>query len=215
MRLIQFATVLAATSYRAITATAASLPLPPLPPWYPLEPWQVSSVYQYNPYASPYGTNASGLVLTIANPKLIAATPAPHASGGGYVVFPNSTARCELHWKTDDQTPYGNSFNSCVADTGPYGDYAYTGWTITLRELHEDLAGPGDHFFSVSFELTHNATIYGGQPYKRMTGSTTFQSGQNLQGQCGDDGLCVFELKNGTSPALIQPTLQECKSACG
>ncbi|KAI3324419.1 hypothetical protein HD806DRAFT_67814 [Xylariaceae sp. AK1471] len=215
MRLIQFVAALTATSSGAFITSAANLPLPPLPPWYPLEPWQVSSLYEYNPYTSPYDVNSSGLVLTIANPKLIAATPAPHASGGGYVVFPNSTARCELHWKTDEFTPYGHSSNSCVTAATSPGQFSQALWSITLNELHEDLAGPGDHYFSVSFELALNGSIYGGQPYKRMTGSVIFQSGQNLQGQCGEDGLCEFELTDGTSPVLLQPTLQECRSACG
>ncbi|KAI8627133.1 hypothetical protein F5Y19DRAFT_465929 [Xylariaceae sp. FL1651] len=211
MKPSQFATALAATTFRGIIASADDLPLPPLPAWYPLEPWQVSSLYTYNPQASPYGANASGLVLTITNPKMIAAVPAPHASGGGYVVFLNSTAHCELHWTADAATPYGHSSNSCVVAD----DYSHPRWSVTLNEVHEDLPEPGDHYLSVTFELVHNATIYATEGYKRMVGATTFQTGANLQGQCGPDGLCEFELKNGSAPVLLQPTLQECKSECG
>ncbi|KAI1810839.1 hypothetical protein GGS20DRAFT_151128 [Poronia punctata] len=211
MKFIQSVLALAAIASQSLFALAAD---PPLPAWYPLEAWQISTLHQYNPYKSPYGTNDSGLILTITNPKRIAAAPAPHASGGGYVVFPNSTARCELHWKTDAATPYGHSSTTCVANADP-SDYAHPLWTITLREIHEDLSAPGDHYFSLSFELVHNATIYGSQAYKRMTASIAFRSTTNLQGKCGDDGRCEYNLKDGSSPVLFQPTLQECKTACG
>jgi hypothetical protein len=211
---IQFAMALAATISQLLIASAADLPLPPLPPWYPLQPWQISSLDIYNPHTSPYGPNSSGLVLTITNPKMIAATRAPHGSGGGYVTFLNTTARCELHWKADDLTPYGYSSNSCVPDL-ELSSYSYPQWTLTLQELHVDLDGPGDYFLDLGFELVHNSTIYGGQAYKRMNSGVIFQSGTNLQGQCAEDGLCKYEIKDGSAPVLLQPVLNECKSACG
>jgi hypothetical protein len=207
-----FAALAAIASQSAVTSALAP---PPLPPWYPLEPWQISALHETNPYKSPYGVNASSLVVTISNPKRIAAAPAPHASGGGYVVFLNSTARCELHWKTDDQTPYGHSSVACVPENTSPDDYSYPSWTMTLNEVHEDLSGPGDHYLSLSFELVHNATIYGSQAYKRMTGGISFSLADNLQGGCDTDGKCIFDLKEGSTPVLFQPTLQECKLACG
>ncbi|KAI1131107.1 heme peroxidase [Nemania abortiva] len=188
MRFFSFGTALAAISSVNIIISASDLPLPPLPPWYPLQPWAISAVGTYNPHASPYGTNASGLFLTITNAQQIAAVPAPHASGGGYVVFKASTAHCELHWKADDLTPYGHSTNSCVSDAQA-DDYSNARWGITLNELHTDLSAPGDYYFSVSFSLSYNATIYATQGYKLMTAGTSFRASTNLEGQCGADGL--------------------------
>ncbi|KAI1437093.1 hypothetical protein GGR50DRAFT_140691 [Xylaria sp. CBS 124048] len=210
MKLTTLSTAAAAISF----ASASGLPTPPLPPWYPLEPWQISSLSTSHPYASPYGTNESSLLLTITNPKSIAAAPAPHGSGGGYVVFGATTAHCELHWKEDAQTPYGYSTNSCVSDTSP-SSTSFPQWKVTLNELHTDLSAPGDYYLSLSFELTHNATIYGARAFKHMTGGTALEAGENLEGDCDDDGLCAYHLTNGTTPVLFQPTLESCKSACG
>lgn len=213
MKLTHFTAAILAASSQAL---AADLPTPPLPPWYPLKGWEISTLTASHPSTTPYGPDASSLVLTISNPSLIPALPAPHASGGGYVAFLATTARCELHWKTDAETPYGHSFNSCVADADA-GSYSRPSWTVTLNELHTDLPNPGDYYLSISFELALNATVYGTLGYKRMTAGTTFRSGANLEGQCeeGADGLCEYALLNETAPVLIQPTLQECKSACG
>ncbi|KAI0878668.1 hypothetical protein GGS24DRAFT_369826 [Hypoxylon argillaceum] len=212
MKLIPFYMAIALTSSQVISASTTDLPVPPLPPWYPLQAWQISSVSTHNPHASPYGANASSLVLTISSPQAIPAVLAPHASGGGYVVFSATTARCELHWAADALTPYGFSSNSCVPDAQ---DYSNARWAITLNELHTDLAGPGDYYFGVSLSLSYNATIYATQGYKLMTGGASFRASTNLEGQCGDDGLCEYNLRNDSSPVLLQPTLQECKSACG
>ncbi|KAI0483691.1 hypothetical protein F4859DRAFT_409292 [Xylaria cf. heliscus] len=211
MRLISFGVALAAATSRAILASAADLPVPPLPPWYPLKGWEISSLLTSHPHDSPYGTNASSLLLTISNPSSIPAVPAPHASGGGYAAFRSSIAQCELHWKTDALTPYGHSTNSCVADV----DYSNALWTITLNELHTDLSAPGDYYLSLSFALSYNATIYATNGYKRMTGGTSFRANKTLDGQCVEGGLCEYRLMNESTPALLQPTLQECKSACG
>ncbi|KAI0405140.1 hypothetical protein F4802DRAFT_200058 [Xylaria palmicola] len=214
MRVVTFAMALAAASSRTILALAAELPTPPLPPWYPLKPWEISSVSTHHPFDSPYGPDASRLSLTIANPGRIAAVPAPHGSGGGYVVFSNSTAYCELHWKADALTPYGYSSNSCVTDTQP-SDYSHARWGVTLRELHTELSGPGDYYFSLEFWLSYNGTIYATQGYKLMTGGTSFRANTNLVGGCVEGGICEYRLRDENAPALFQPTLQECKSACG
>ncbi|KAI0105055.1 hypothetical protein GGR51DRAFT_520685 [Nemania sp. FL0031] len=215
MKLLSLALALAAsTSSLALPTTPSALPTPPLPPWYPLQAWQISSLRTCNPHTSPYGTNASGLYLTITSPQKIPAVPAPHASGGGYVVFRESTAHCELHWKADALTPYGHSSNSCVADAAS-DSISDARWTVTLNELHTDLSGPGDYYLSLSFALVYNATVYATQGYKLMTGGTSFRAGVDLEGQCAEDGVCEYSLKNGSAPALLQPTLQECKSACG
>ncbi|KAI1369761.1 hypothetical protein F5Y08DRAFT_291277 [Xylaria arbuscula] len=214
MRLPQFGLLLAASLSPAMLASADELPVPPLPPWYPLQGWKISSLSTYNPHESPYTANASGLLLTISNEQQIAAAPAPHASGGGYVVFQKSTAQCELHWKADPLTPYGHSTNSCVPAVIP-NDYSNPRWQVTLNELHTDLSAPGDYYFSLSFQLTYNGTIYATPAYKLMTGSATFRASTNLEGECGDDGLCEYHVRNESLPVLLQPTLQECKTACG
>ncbi|KAI1112245.1 hypothetical protein F5Y14DRAFT_277006 [Nemania sp. NC0429] len=214
MKLISLGVALAATSLRTTTAASSGLPVPPLPPWYPLQAWEISSVSTSHPSASAYGPNASTLLLTITNPRYIAALPAPHASGGGYVAFTQSTAQCELHWKVDEQTPYGHSANSCVAAIAQPDGFTHAQWDITLNELHTDLAGPGDYYLSLSFSLAYNGTLYGTTAYKLMTGGTSFRAGENLDGQCAE-GHCEYQLRDGSAPALLQPTLQECKSACG
>ncbi|KAI1196710.1 hypothetical protein F5X97DRAFT_204232 [Nemania serpens] len=214
MRLNSLGVALATASLRATIALSSGLPAPPLPPWYPLQPWEISSVTTSHPSSGPYGTNTSALLLTISNPSWVPALPAPHASGGGYVAFAQSAARCELHWKVDEQTPYGHSSNSCVATTQADG-FTHAQWGIVLNELHTDLSGPGDYYFSLSFSLTYNGTLYGGQAYKLMTGGTSFEVGENLEGQCVEGGRCDYRLRDESSPALFQPTLQECKSACG
>ncbi|KAI1174703.1 hypothetical protein F4777DRAFT_374528 [Nemania sp. FL0916] len=218
MKLTSLAVALAGTGVLASSPSPSSLPTPPLPPWYPLQAWSISNLSTYNPHTSPYGVNASGLYLTITSPQYLPAVPAPHASGGGYVAFNPSTATCELHWKADDETPYGYSTNSCVPINVGEGGTSGAQWTITLNELHTDLSAPGDYYFSLSFALVYNATYYATRGYKLMTGGKSFEAGDNIEGQCTDDdngGLCEYRLTEASSPALLQPTLQECKSACG
>lgn len=212
MKLTQLTAALLAASQ----ASTASLPTPPLPPWYPLQGWQINTLTTTNPSTTPYSLNTTNLTLTITNPSLIPAVPAPHASGGGYVAFLPTTARCELHWKTDAQTPYGYSTNSCVADAGSDFSYSQATWTVTLNELHTELPGQ-EYYMLLLFELRLNATVYGTLGYKRMTGGATFRAGEELEGACedGEGGVCEFGLKDGMGPVLIQPTLQECRSACG
>ncbi|KAI0440918.1 hypothetical protein F4803DRAFT_445161 [Xylaria telfairii] len=213
MRLLSFGVALAAASSRAFLASA-DLPVPPLPPWYPLKAWEISSLSTSHPHDSPYGTNASSLLVTISNPSSVPAVPAPHGSGGGYAAFRSSIAQCELHWKTDAQTPYGHSSTTCVSDNQP-NDYSNAQWTITLNELHTDLSAPGDYYLSLSFSLAFNATLYATNGYKRMTGGTSFRASTNLEGECVEGGRCEYTLKEENTPFLLQPTLQECKSACG
>ncbi|KAI1371363.1 hypothetical protein F4677DRAFT_313675 [Hypoxylon crocopeplum] len=183
-------------------------PLPPLPPWYPLKPWEVSSFHASNPQDSPYSANATSLELTIANPSWIPAGPAPHASGGGYVVFQNSTASCVLHWKEDAETPYGNLKGTCDS---PQTDATRSEWNITINQIHDEPA----HYMDLSFSLAYHMYVYGTDMYKMMSGFLHVQLGENLDGGCDEDGLCSYSLKNGSTPLLVQPTLQECRSACG
>ncbi|KAI2609066.1 uncharacterized protein GGS25DRAFT_522247 [Hypoxylon fragiforme] len=84
------------------TTTTIAAADPPLPPWYPLQPWRITSFSAHNPRSTPYGTNTTSIALTIASPR-----PAPHASGGGYVAFDSSVATCAVHWKRDPETPQG------------------------------------------------------------------------------------------------------------
>ncbi|KAI4864033.1 hypothetical protein F4820DRAFT_352454 [Hypoxylon rubiginosum] len=181
---------------------------PPLPPWYPLKPWEITKLHAYNPRDAPYGTNATSLEITIANPSLIPAGPAPHASGGGYVAFASSTANCVVHWKEDDQTPYGYTKATCDSKTN---DATQSEWNITIQEIQDNPA----HYISLSFSLAYRLHVYGSDFYKSMTGSLFAQVGENLEGGCNDEGFCEYNLKNGSEPLLIQPTLFECKYACG
>ncbi|KAI0201596.1 hypothetical protein F4808DRAFT_424479 [Astrocystis sublimbata] len=213
MRLISLGVALAAASSRAVFASAADLPTPPLPPWYPLEAWEITSLSTSHPHDSPYGANESSLLLTISNPSYIPAVGAPHASGGGYVAFNPSTAHCELHFKTDSETPYGHSSTRCVSDRP--NDFSGAQWDLILNELHTDLNAPGDYYLSLAFSLSYNATVYGTNGYKRMAAGTSFRARNNLEGKCVDGGLCEYKLKSNSTPTLIQPKLQECKSACG
>ncbi|KAI8961498.1 hypothetical protein F5Y11DRAFT_325994 [Daldinia sp. FL1419] len=181
---------------------------PPLPPWYPLKPWEVSSFYARSPRVGPYGTNATTLEITISNPSLIPAGRAPHASGGGYIVFSNSTAHCLTHWKFDDRTPYGNTKDVCTAQQsgGTRAD-----WNITINEIQ----GAPYNYMDLSFTLVYNLHAVGSDFYKLLGGNVRLQPGQQLEGGCDENDICSYTLKNGTAPLLIQPTLAECRYACG
>ncbi|KAI2603648.1 hypothetical protein GGR54DRAFT_644614 [Hypoxylon sp. NC1633] len=181
---------------------------PPLPPWYPLKPWELSSFYAYSPRDAPYGADATSLELIIANPSFIPAGPAPHASGGGYVVFQNSTANCVLHWKEDAETPYGNTQGTCDS---PQTDATRSEWNITISQIHDEPT----HYMDISFSLAYHLHAYGNDFYKLLVGSLHAQLGENLEGGCDENNICSYSLKNGSAPLLIQPTLTECKSACG
>ncbi|KAI1138495.1 hypothetical protein F5Y05DRAFT_384253 [Hypoxylon sp. FL0543] len=181
---------------------------PPLPPWYPLKPWEISSLRAYNPAKSPYDANATSLELTIANPYLIPAGPAPHASGGGYVAFDKSTANCDVHWKEDSQTPYGNLKDTC---NSTQTSSTRAEWNITINQIHDDPA----HYMDLTFSLAYHLYAYGQDMYKLMAGSIHVQVGESLEGGCDADGLCSYTLKNGSVPLLVQPTLEECRMACG
>ncbi|KAI1390636.1 uncharacterized protein F4822DRAFT_426484 [Hypoxylon trugodes] len=181
---------------------------PPLPPWYPLKPWEISSLRAHNPRNGPYGTNATGLEITISNPYYIAAGPAPHASGGGYIQFEKSVANCDVHWKVDDRTPYGHLQDTCAAEAS---GSTQAQWNITINEI-QDI---GEHYISLSFSLTYHLHAYGSDYYKMMSGSIFAQVGDNLEGGCDENDYCSYTIKNGSAPLLIQPTLQECRYACG
>ncbi|KAI1764662.1 hypothetical protein GGR53DRAFT_307055 [Hypoxylon sp. FL1150] len=181
---------------------------PPLPPWYPLKPWEITKLHATNPRNAPYGTNATSLEVAISNPSSIPAGPAPHASGGGYVVFDSSSIDCVVHWKEDDATPYGNTKATC--GTTQSGS-TQAEWNITINEIQDNPA----HYISLSFSLAYRMNLFGSDFYKMLTGSVYAQVGDTLEGGCNNDGFCEYNLKNGTAPLLIQPTLFECKYACG
>ncbi|CAJ2513273.1 Uu.00g013920.m01.CDS01 [Anthostomella pinea] len=241
---MRLASLLAALA--ALLSSSAAAADPPLPPWYPLQPWQLTALHTSNPQNPPYGTNATILEVGIANPSLIAATPAPHASGGGYVDFAASAALCVLRFKTDDVTPWyvgdgflvlvmecrdsvleervllfllflfffvlfvgdGHATNSCVAAD----DNASAAWEMTLLEMHEDL----DHYMSLSFALLYNEAFYGTPVWKRFSASVTLRAGDGeaLEGGCNAGGICTYDLKNGSAPLLLQPSMTECKGTC-
>ncbi|KAI6080823.1 hypothetical protein F4821DRAFT_47235 [Hypoxylon rubiginosum] len=202
-------------SHSGLAVSAQNIPLspenitlaadPPLPPWYPLKAWEITKLHATNPDAAPYGTNATSLEITISNPSSIPAGPAPHASGGGYVVFESSTADCVVHWKEDDETPYGNT-DATTCDSGSMRAQ----WNITINEIQDIPA----HYISLSFSLAYSMQLFGNVFYKTLTGSLYAMVGETLEGGCSD-GLCEYNLINGSAPLLIQPTLFECKYACG
>ncbi|KAI1647303.1 uncharacterized protein F4817DRAFT_104962 [Daldinia loculata] len=179
---------------------------PPLPPWYPLKPWEISSFQYRSPRVGPYGTNATSLNITISNPSRIPAGPAPHASGGGYVVFSNSTAQCSVHWKFDDRTPYGHTKDTCSA---PTSGATTPNWNITINEIQ-----PG-YYMDYSFSLAYHLHAYGSDFYKLLSGHIRLQPEEDLEGGCDENDICSYTLKNGSAPLLIQPVLAECRYACG
>ncbi|KAI0095852.1 hypothetical protein F4814DRAFT_174115 [Daldinia grandis] len=179
---------------------------PPLPPWYPLKPWEISSFQYRSPRVGPYGTNATSLNITISNPSSIPAGPAPHASGGGYIVFSNSTAQCSVQWKFDDRTPYGNTKDTCFA---PTSGATTPSWNITINEIQ-----PG-YYMDYSFSLAYHLHAYGNDFYKLLSGHVRLQPEKDLEGGCDENDICSYSLKNGSAPLLIQPILAECRSACG
>ncbi|KAI2636687.1 hypothetical protein GGS21DRAFT_41072 [Xylaria nigripes] len=214
MKPTSFSLSLAAVSSRAIAAASNST-LPPLPAWYPLEPWAVSSFSISHPKSGPYDANATSLLVTISNPKHIPAARAPHARGGGYITFQNSTAQCELHWTADaNLSPMGGlSANRCVSDIEPSA-YSFPQWVMTLREVGVDPQTHDNYFVDISFDLTHNATIYGTQAFKHMISDYDFRAGADLNGQCDDKG-CKYNLKDKASPVSFLPLLESCETVCG
>ncbi|KAI1805100.1 hypothetical protein F4811DRAFT_517326 [Daldinia bambusicola] len=181
---------------------------PPLPPWYPLKPWEISSFHSRSPRVGPYGTNATSMEITIANPSSIPAGPAPHASGGGYVVFSNSTAQCSVHWKFDEWTPYGHTKDTCLSRTS---GSTTAGWNITINEIQPDPY----NYIDLSFSLAYHLHAYGNDLYKLLAGHVRLEPGKQLEGGCDENDICSYTLKNGSAPLLIQPILAECRSACG
>ncbi|OTB18704.1 hypothetical protein K445DRAFT_314562 [Daldinia sp. EC12] len=181
---------------------------PPLPPWYPLKPWEISSFYARSPRVGPYGTNATSMEITISNPSRIPAGPAPHASGGGYIVFSDSTAQCSVHWKFDDRTPYGHTKDICASETH---DSTTADWNITINEIQPD----PHNYIDLSFSLAYHLHAYGSDYYKLLAGHVRLEPGKQLEGGCDENDICSYNLKNGTAPLLIQPTLAECRFACG
>ncbi|OTA99422.1 hypothetical protein M426DRAFT_257016 [Hypoxylon sp. CI-4A] len=191
--------------YQAGAALSAD---PPLPPWYPLKPWEITSLRAQSPRNGTYGTNATLLEITISNPSLIPAGPAPHASGGGYVVFDNSTANCAVHWKVDSRTPYGNTKDTCPS---VQSSSTQARWNITINEIRDEPA----HYIDLSFSLAYSMQLFGTDMYKLLAGHIHTVVGENLEGGCDENDLCTYTLKDGLAPLLVQPTLQECKNACG
>ncbi|KAI2641371.1 hypothetical protein GGS26DRAFT_1717 [Hypomontagnella submonticulosa] len=182
---------------------------PPLPPWYPLKPWEFSGFRAQYPRYGPYGPNETSMEFAISNPSLIPAGPAPHASGGGYVVFENSTATCLIHWKNDTMTPHGNTKTTCP---GTESGATHAEWNITIQQIIDI---PPTNYIDISFSLAYRLHAYGSDFYKLMTGNVRLQTGDNMEGGCDDAGRCSYGLIDGTAPLLVQPTLQECKYACG
>ncbi|KAI0378175.1 hypothetical protein F5Y04DRAFT_164471 [Hypomontagnella monticulosa] len=202
------ATLVLASGLLCQAGTAVSKD-PPLPPWYPLKPWEFSSFRAEYPRNGPYGTNESRMEFTISNPSMIAAGPAPHASGGGYIVFSNSTAECLLHWKNDTMTPQGYTKATCPGtESGP----TRAEWNVTIEQIIEI---PPTTYIDISFSLAYRLRAYGNEFYKMMAAIVRMKTGDNIEGGCDEAGRCSYALIEGAAPLLVQPILQECRFACG
>ncbi|KAI1488192.1 hypothetical protein F5X96DRAFT_646792 [Biscogniauxia mediterranea] len=154
----------------------------------PLAPFEVSAL------SAPCGAaNSHNVTLTVANPNRVTAGRAPHAEGGGYWSFENSTARCAT--------------GGC-AEVSSASSSSSAQWSFRVSNGTE--AG-----FDVAFTLVYNVTRWGGVYYKVLEGTGRFVVGEQLVKRGGDDDDgCELVLADGAAPVLVPPTITDCKGTC-
>ncbi|KAI0594723.1 hypothetical protein F4775DRAFT_572762 [Biscogniauxia sp. FL1348] len=188
------ATLLAATLLRA--AHAADKPF-----LGPLAPFEVSDLSAPCGGVSPDKNSNKNISFTITNPNRITAGRAPHAEGGGYWSFENSTARCA-------GAGAGGDCAEMVATTAS----SSARWSFRVLRLNN---GTGSRGFDISVMLDYNVTRWGGVYYKVLEGTGRFAVGDQLvQHGDGDGAGCELVLADGKAPVLVPPAITECKGTC-
>ncbi|KAI1632850.1 hypothetical protein F4809DRAFT_625643 [Biscogniauxia mediterranea] len=176
----------------------------------PLAPFEVSAL------SAPCGAGAASsdnVAFTVANPNRVTAGRSPHAEGGGYWSFENSTARCA---------------GSCAEVSSPASSSSAL-WSFRVSSTTTtNGTGAAREGFDVGFTLVYNVTRWGGVYYKVLEGTGRFVVGEQLvqRGGGGDDGDdddggsvggaagCELVLADGAAPVLVPPTITDCKGTC-
>ncbi|KAI1496682.1 hypothetical protein F5X99DRAFT_399583 [Biscogniauxia marginata] len=171
----------------------------------PLAPLRVSAL-RIAPQTASCSASPSDITLTVTNPNRITAGHAPHAEGGGYWSFEESTASCSARWQS------GNASYSCEEVSSPASSGKWTFEMVPCNNTGTRAAGPLDHF-DIRFMLDYNITRWGSVYYKILEGTGHFVLGEQLVEVNGSAG-CSFVLANGSAPVLVPPTITACRGTC-
>jgi hypothetical protein len=165
------------------------------------QPWQLTALRTYSPPYSPNVSLHAGLAFTIADPNTINAGPAHR----GVAVFVPSLANCTAQW-LDGESPFGRT-QAC--SEVPYGN-----WTFEVVATNPRYGSWPLQVFGLRITRLYNVTVIANVYTKVYQGEERFEVGGALGGLCGASGICSFQLKNESSPVLIQQKLTACKGEC-
>ena len=166
-----------------------------------LQPWQLTALRTYSPPYSPNVSLHAGLAFTISDPNTINAGPARR----GVAIFVPSSANCTAQWS------YGESpfAQPQVCSEVPYGN-----WTFEIFPSNPRFGTWPLQVFGLRITRVYNVTVIANVYTKVYRGEERFEVGGALGGICGASGICSFQLKNESSPVLIQQTRVECQGEC-
>ncbi|KAI1337088.1 hypothetical protein F5Y15DRAFT_418402 [Xylariaceae sp. FL0016] len=156
----------------------------------PLQPWEVSSLQVQSIPSSGDDADSIAVSLLISNPNNITAGPAPHADGGGYLPFEQSTANCTAKWQSSGD--WKASHCSEVSFPESYGVWTFE--VVSLQEVAETAVQSVD----IKFSLDYNVTRWGSVYYKLLEGTGHFDLGSS----------------DGGDPVLVDPTIVQCQGTC-
>ncbi|KAI3316526.1 hypothetical protein HD806DRAFT_552248 [Xylariaceae sp. AK1471] len=176
----------------------------PVPFLGPLQPWEVSNLHIYLPPTSE-SSSPYDISLAILNPNVITAGPAPHASGGGYLLFGNSTANCTGREVFPDSRPM-----ECteISEYESYGAWSFE----ATKGSSTSVASPSG--IDIKFILDYNVTRWGSTYYKVLKGTGHFDLETDMTQHCDPKGGCTLTLKPNRDPFLILANITQCWGTC-
>ena len=143
----------------------------------------------------------AGLRFTIADPNTLNAGPAHR----GVAIFPPSTANCTVQWAWGE-SPFGRMYNCTEVQ------YGY--WAFEVFETNAKYGSWPLQVFDIRVTRVYNVNVLNNIYTKVFEGRGSFEIGKNLGGLCGASGICSFQLKNESSPVLIQQLRTACSGDC-
>jgi hypothetical protein len=165
----------------------------------PLAPWEISFVSTFNPSGGPWDSLKSVVNITITDPNTIKAGSSPT----GTVVFTPSTTICNVSF-VPSALPYNQPFNC--------SETAFGYWTFEMLEA-DDMPDPTTNF-DVRFTHVDSVWVVASNYTQVYVGTGHFEVGKNMGGLCSASGICAWNLKEESTPYLVNQTRTYCTGAC-
>ena len=169
-----------------------------------LQPWRLTALRSGSPRHTPNTTLQASLFFTIEDTNRIRAGPGVR----GTAMFLESTANCTAKWLMDEG-PYHRSHNCTDIEAEDWNN-----WTFEVVETNTNSGSWPLTNFDLIITRTCNVTRGDNVYMKSYEGRAHFEVGATLGGLCSAGGICGFQLKNQSSPVLIEQSRTACLGEC-